>query len=59
MGLTLTEKQFYEKNGYIHLSNVFTPEEVEEIGDALDSIYKNKDLDLDSDPERNKKVTFD
>lgn len=42
MGLTEAQKEFYKENGYIQLSNIFTPEEVEEISQAYDSVFERK-----------------
>ncbi|XP_063978509.1 phytanoyl-CoA dioxygenase, peroxisomal-like [Diachasmimorpha longicaudata] len=40
--LTPTQKKFYEENGYVKLSNVFTPKEFQEISDAYDDIFTRK-----------------
>lgn len=42
MELTAGQKEFYKENGYIQLSNIFTPEEIKEISDAYDSVFKRK-----------------
>lgn len=54
MGLTSNQKQFFRENGYVVLSNIFTPEEVEEISNAYDQTFKR--VDLKGEAEKRKKL---
>ena len=46
--LTADEKQFYNDNGYVHLSNVFSPDEVEEMSEEYDTIFERMSRDTKS-----------
>ncbi|XP_072742525.1 probable alpha-ketoglutarate-dependent hypophosphite dioxygenase [Anoplolepis gracilipes] len=40
--LTSEEKKFWEENGYIKLTNVYSPKEVNEISDAYNELFERK-----------------
>lgn len=44
MGKRLTDEQikFYKDNGYIHIKNLLTPEELKEISDEYDNLFRRK-----------------
>lgn len=44
MGKRLTDEQikFYKDNGYIHIKNLLTPEELKEISDEYDNLFNRK-----------------
>ncbi|ODM99847.1 Phytanoyl-CoA dioxygenase, peroxisomal [Orchesella cincta] len=42
MGLTFDQKEFYKKNGYILLDNIFTNGEIDEISDTCDKVFDLK-----------------
>ena len=46
--LTAEEKHFYTENGYVQLSNVFSPDEVEEMSEEYDSIFERMSRDKKS-----------
>ena len=46
--LTAEEKQFYNDNGYVHLSNVFSSEEVDEMSEEYDTIFERMSRDKKS-----------
>lgn len=40
--LTPEEKQFWQENGYIKLSNVYSTKEINEISDTYNELFKKK-----------------
>lgn len=40
--LTPEQKQFWQENGYIKLSNVYSTKEMNEISDAYDDLFERK-----------------
>ena len=46
--LTAEEKQFYTDTGFVHLGNVFSPEEVEEMSQEYDDIFERMSMDKKS-----------
>lgn len=40
--LTPEEKQFWQENGYIKLTNVFSVKEINEISDAYNELFERK-----------------
>lgn len=40
--LTAEEKQFWQENGYIKLTNVFSVKEMNEISDAYNELFERK-----------------
>ena len=46
--LTAEEKHFYTENGYVQLSNIFSPEEMDEMSEEYDSIFERMSRDKQS-----------
>lgn len=43
--LTSEEKQFWQENGYIKLSNVYSTKEINEISDTYNELFERKHRD--------------
>ncbi|KAL0118691.1 hypothetical protein PUN28_009391 [Cardiocondyla obscurior] len=46
--LTSEQKQFWQENGYIKLSNVYSPKEINEISDTYDDLFARKQREVKS-----------